>query len=70
VSGGRRTGKAVQSGRRARALNGVRRAWPFIMMAWERWQKLPPERKDRYVRQAREYAKRGRDAAARRRRRG
>jgi hypothetical protein len=29
-------------------------------MAWERWQSLPPERKERYRRQAREYAQRGR----------
>jgi hypothetical protein len=59
----------VQGGRRTRAIHGVRRAWPFVLMAWERWQKLPPEQKERYIRQAREYAKRGRDAATSRRRR-
>jgi hypothetical protein len=37
-------------------------------MAWERWQQLSPDQKERYKRQAREYAQRGRDAAARRRR--
>jgi hypothetical protein len=36
------------------------------MMAWERWQKLSPADRERYKRQAREYAQRGRDAAARR----
>jgi hypothetical protein len=53
--------------RRARAVSGVRRAWPFVLMAWERWQQLTPEQKERYKRQAREYAERGRQAAARRR---
>ena len=37
----------------------ARRAWPLMLMAWERWQKLSPEQKDRYKRQAREYAGRG-----------
>ncbi len=30
-----------------------------MLMAWERWQKLSPEQKDRYKRQARDYAGRG-----------
>ena len=38
----------------------LRRAWPLMLMAWERWQKLPDHEKDRYKRQAREYAQRGR----------
>jgi hypothetical protein len=38
-------------------------------MAWERWQSLPPERKEQYRRQAREYAARGRRALEDRRRR-
>jgi hypothetical protein len=29
-------------------------------MAWERWQALPEQDKERYRRQAREYADRGR----------
>jgi TRAP-type C4-dicarboxylate transport system substrate-binding protein len=37
-----------------------RRAWPILLMGWERWQKLPEHEKDRYKRQAREYAGRGR----------
>ena len=52
--------------RRGRAVSGVRRAWPFVLMAWERWQQLTPEQKERYKRQAREYAERGREAARRR----
>ncbi len=38
-------------------------------MAWERWQSLTPEQQERYKRQASEYLKRGKDAAAARRRR-
>jgi hypothetical protein len=29
------------------------------MMAWERWQSLTPQEKERYKRQARDYAGRG-----------
>jgi TRAP-type C4-dicarboxylate transport system substrate-binding protein len=29
-------------------------------MAWERWQSLSPEEKERYKKRAREYAERGR----------
>ena len=54
--------------RMARATRGVRRAWPFVLMAWERWQKLTPQEKERYLRQAREYADRGRKALQERRR--
>jgi hypothetical protein len=38
-------------------------------MAWERWQALPAEDKERYKRRAREYAQRGRKAIDQRRRR-
>jgi hypothetical protein len=51
--------------RRQRALQTVRRAWPYLMMAWERWQSLSDEEKERYRRRAREYAARGRDYAGR-----
>jgi len=56
----------------ARAAHGARRAWPVILMAWERWQALPEADKERYRRQAREYAARGRHALdqARSRKRG
>ena len=63
------------AGRRAgiaRAAAAGRRAWPVVLMAWERWQQLPEEDRARYRRQAREYADRGRravvDARLRRRR--
>jgi hypothetical protein len=36
-------------------------------MAWERWQALSPEEKERYKRRAREYAERGRKAIDERR---
>ncbi len=39
-------------------------------MAWERWQALSDEEKDRYKRQAREYAERGRKAYVQAKRRG
>jgi len=56
----------------ARAASGARRTWPVILMAWERWQALPEADKERYRRQAREYAARGRSALeqSRSRRRG
>jgi hypothetical protein len=54
--------------RMQRAARGARRAWPVVLMAWERWQKLPQHEKDRYMRQAREYAQRGRKAIEQRRR--
>ena len=54
--------------RMQRASRSARRAWPLVLMAWERWQKLEPEQKERYIKQAREYADRGRKAIEQRRR--
>ncbi len=54
--------------RMQRASRGARRAWPILLMAWERWQTLEPEQKERYMRQARDYAQRGRKAIDQRRR--
>jgi hypothetical protein len=51
-----------------RAIRGARRAWPLILMGWERWQQLPEERRERYKQQARGYADRGRKALEQRRR--
>ena len=51
-----------------RAMRVYRRTWPLVLMAWERWQKLEPEQKERYIKQAREYADRGRKAIEERRR--
>lgn len=55
----RRTG--AQSGF-ARAGAAGRRAWPVILMAWERWQALPDAEKERYKARARDAAAKGRAA--------
>jgi glycogen debranching enzyme len=47
----------------------LRRLWPYVLMAWERWQQLSPEEKERYKKQARDYAARGRKAIDERRKR-
>ena len=52
-----------------RLTRNIRRAWPLVLMAWERWQKLPDHEKEKYKRQAREYAQRGRKLIDERRRR-
>lgn len=53
----------------ARAAAAGRRAWPVVLMAYQRWQALSPAEKERYRRQAREYAQRGRSALENARRR-
>jgi glycogen debranching enzyme len=61
-----------QLGRTARVRNaarGARRIWPYVLMAWERWQALSPEDKERYKKQARGYAERGRKVLEEQRRR-
>jgi glycogen debranching enzyme len=50
-------------------VNQLRRLWPYVLMAWERWQQLPEEDKERYKRQARDYAERGRQVLDERRKR-
>jgi hypothetical protein len=55
--------------RTQRAIRVYRRTWPLVLMAWERWQKLEPHQRERYIKQAREYADRGRKAIEQRRRR-
>jgi glycogen debranching enzyme len=47
----------------------LRRLWPYVLMAWERWQQLSPEDKERYKKQARDYAERGRKTIEERRKR-
>jgi glycogen debranching enzyme len=47
----------------------LRRLWPYVLMAWERWQRLSPEEKERYKKQARGYAERGRKVIDERRKR-
>ena len=57
--------------RMSRAVRAARRAWPLVLMGWERWQKLSPADKERYKRQASGYADRGRKAIeARRKKKG
>jgi TRAP-type C4-dicarboxylate transport system substrate-binding protein len=55
--------------RGTKAVTSARRLWPYVLMAWERWQSLSPEQRERYKRQAREYAERGRKALDEQRRR-
>jgi hypothetical protein len=62
-----RTG--ARAGRTRSAVRGVRRFWPYVLMAWERWQSLSPEEKERYKKQARGYVDRGRKALDEQRRR-
>jgi hypothetical protein len=38
-----------------------------MLMGWERWQSLSPDQKERYKRQARDYAGKGRKAIEQRR---
>lgn len=45
----------------------ARRAWPVALEAWRRWDRLPPQEKERYRRMASDYAKRARPARGRRR---
>lgn len=58
----KQSGKPVGRSRGSKAFTNARRLWPYMLMAWERWQSLSPEQKERYTRQAREYAERGRKA--------
>jgi hypothetical protein len=44
------------------AVRGARRVWPYVLMAWERWQSLSPDEKEHYKKQARGYIDRGRKA--------
>jgi hypothetical protein len=46
----------------------VRRAWPIVLMAWERWQALSPQEKERYKKRARDAADRGRRTIEKQRR--
>jgi hypothetical protein len=52
--------RAYRGSRIRSGVRGARRVWPYVLMAWERWQSLSPEEKERYKKQARGYAQRGR----------
>jgi hypothetical protein len=63
----------ARPGRRARieahpAVRAGRRAWPLVLAAKQRWDSLTPEQQERVRRMAAEYARRGRETLARRRR--
>ena len=59
----------ARPGRTRKAVRGARRLWPYVLMAWERWQSLSPEEKDRYKKQARGFVDRGKAAMDAQRRR-
>jgi hypothetical protein len=48
-------------------VRGARRAWPLLLEAKRRWDRLTPAQQERYRRMARDYARRGQDALGRRR---
>jgi hypothetical protein len=50
-------------------VRAARRAWPIVLMAWERWQALSPAEKERYKKRARDAADRGRRAIEQQRKR-
>jgi glycogen debranching enzyme len=59
----RQVSRSGSGGGRVRSTaRGVRRVWPYVLMAWERWQSLSPEEKERYKKQARGYVNQGRKA--------
>ena len=58
----RKLTRSARIGRARSAARGARRVWPYVLMAWERWQSLSDEDKERYKKQVREYANRGRAA--------
>ena len=59
----RRLGRGGGRSGLGRATSAGRRAWPLVLMAWERWQAMPEDEKERIRRRAREYAERGRKVA-------
>ena len=65
----RQVGRPARMARTRGAVRGARRVWPYVLMAWERWQSLSPEEKERYKKRAREYTQRGRQALDAQRRR-
>ena len=50
-----------------RAVRYARRAWPFILAAYRRWERLTPEEKARYQKAVRDAAGRGRRVVTERR---
>jgi hypothetical protein len=52
----------ARAGRTRSAVRSARRLWPYVLMAWEHWQNLTDEEKERYRKQARGYMNRGKSA--------
>ena len=50
-----------------RAVRYARRAWPLILAAYRRWERLTPEEKARYQKAVRDAAERGRRVVVERR---
>jgi hypothetical protein len=63
------TGRPPRLGRTRSAARGARRLWPYVLMAWERWQALSPEEKERYKKRAQGYVKQGKKTLDAQRRR-
>ena len=59
--------RQLPPGRIARVRQTARRAWPFALEAWRRWDRLAPHEKERYKRMASDYAKKAQTARRRRR---
>jgi TRAP-type C4-dicarboxylate transport system substrate-binding protein len=57
------------AGRTSKAVHNARRLWPYMLMAWERWQSLSPEEKQRYKKQAQQYAEQGKRVLEQKRKR-
>jgi acyl-CoA reductase-like NAD-dependent aldehyde dehydrogenase len=49
------------------AARAAKRAWPVLLEAKRRWDRLTPEQQAQYRRRAADYARRGRETLARRR---
>jgi hypothetical protein len=52
------------------AVRGARKAWPLVLAAKQRWDSLTPAQQERYRKMAADYARRGRETIARRKRPG
>jgi hypothetical protein len=51
------------------AVRAAKRAWPVLLDAYRRWDRLTPEQQARYRRMAADYTQRGRETLERARRR-
>ncbi len=50
---------ARRSSKTGKAASATRRAWPYMLLAWERWQALSDEEKEKYKERARDLAAKG-----------